>query len=161
LQEHFIGFAQFVAEAVERYSQPPYDVRYWEIWNEPDVGLGVIPAQSGFGCWGDPDDPYFGGGYYAEMLKVVYPVIKQVNPEIIVLIGGLLLDCDPVDPPESPPGSGILKDCSSAKFFQGILEEGGEIILMELAFTHMIIITMYSGSMAIITGIAHGRPRDR
>ena len=30
-------FASFVKEVVKRYSAPPYNVRHWEIWNDPDI----------------------------------------------------------------------------------------------------------------------------
>jgi hypothetical protein len=70
-----------------------------------------------FGCWGDNDDDYYGGGYYADMLKMVYHAVKSADPQAQVLIGGLLLDCDPADP-----------DCTNPKpprFFEGILQNGG------------------------------------
>ena len=55
-------------------------VKYWEIWNEPDIPAGSIsdPDQPG-GCWGDPADPYYGGQKYGEMLKAVYGTIKPVT----------------------------------------------------------------------------------
>lgn len=112
------AFTTFVRQLVERYTQPPYYVRYWELGNEPDVDPRIIAAGVPFGCWGDEHDPYYGGEYYAEMLKRVYPVIKQVNPEAQVLVGGLLLDCDPGMPPEG-------KDCLPARFLEGILLAGG------------------------------------
>lgn len=117
-EEHFSTFAKFMEDVVLRYSQPPYNIRYYEIGNEPDVGIGVVKGNSVFGCWGDRADPNFGGGYYAEMLKVVYPAIKATNPDAQVLIGGLLMDCDPSNPPEG-------KTCQETKFFEGILENGG------------------------------------
>jgi hypothetical protein len=107
-----------MTEVVERYSQPPYNVRYFEIGNEPDVGVGVVRADAQFGCWGDPADPNFGGGYYAEMLKVVYPAVKAANPQAQVMIGGLLMDCDPENPPEG-------KTCQEVRFLEGVLENGG------------------------------------
>ena len=116
-RQYFDEFADFMFDAVARYSQPPYNVEYWEIWNEPDVD----PAETPFkwiGCWGDKNDSYYGGGYYADMLKIVYPRIKQADPDAQVLVGGLLLDCDPNNP---PPG----KDCTSSKFLEGILVNGG------------------------------------
>ncbi len=75
--------ARFARAAVSRYSQPPYNIRVWELYNEPDnkrtdgwfVNLG--------GCWGNA------GRAYADMLKVVYPAIKQADPQAIVLIGAL------------------------------------------------------------------------
>ena len=111
-------FADFVNEAVSRYSQAPYHVKYWEIGNEPDVDPQLVKTKSVFGCWGDKQDPYYGGGYYADMLKVVYPVIKNADPEAKELFGGLLLDCDPNLPPEG-------KDCSPGTFLEGVLRNGG------------------------------------
>jgi hypothetical protein len=52
------------------------------------------------------------------MLKVVYPKIKAADPKAKVLVGGLLLDCDPNNPPSG-------KDCTPAKFLEGILMNGG------------------------------------
>jgi hypothetical protein len=120
------AFTAFMHELVGRYSQAPYHVRYWEIWNEPDAHSGV-PGNSPFGCWGDPKDQYYGGGYYAEMLKRVYPAIKQADPAAQVMLGGLLLDCDPDHPPAG-------KDCRSAHFFEGVLRNGGGAAFDILAF---------------------------
>jgi hypothetical protein len=118
-------FADFMQALVSRYSQPPYNVKYWELGNEPDVAYNGVPPRIGFGCWGEPEDNYFGGAYYAEMLRVVYPRIKAADPEAQVLIGGLLLDCDPVNPPETQPGSGEVKNCTPSRFLDGILNNGG------------------------------------
>lgn len=116
--DHLENFANFMKAAVERYSKPPYNVHYWELGNEPDIAKEqVTTPDNPFGCWGEFGDEYFGGRYYAEMLKAVYPVIKSVDSNAQVLIGGLLLDCDPNDP-----------DCTypvAVKFLDGILENGG------------------------------------
>ncbi len=114
-QSKFAAFASFMRELVSRYSQPPYNVRYWEIGNEPDASF--ISESSPFGCWGDLGDSYYGGGYYGEMLKVIYPQIKAADPNAQVLVGGLLMDCDPVNPPSG-------KNCTSSKFLEGILRAG-------------------------------------
>jgi hypothetical protein len=124
-EQAFDGFARFMQALVNRYSKPPYQVKFWEIGNEPDISSALVTSQSGIGCWGDPSDEYFGGGYYAEMLKVVYPQVKAADPNAQVLVGGLLLDCDPDNPPEVKAGSGTYKDCSSARFIEGILRNGG------------------------------------
>jgi hypothetical protein len=58
------------------------------------------------------------------MLKAVYPAVKAADPEAKLLVGGLLMDCDPVNPPETAPNSGELKDCTSSKFLEGILMAG-------------------------------------
>lgn len=114
------AFASFMRALVRRYSQPPYNVRYWEIGNEPDAAAS--PYLTVYGCWGDPEDDYYGGQAYGEMLKVVYRQIKSADKNAQVLIGGLLLDCDPNNPPIQPDGT--PKDCSSAYFLEGILRAG-------------------------------------
>ena len=117
------AFAAFLYDAVSRYSKPPYNIEYWEIWNEPDVAFTYDLANAPYGCWGDDNDKYYGGGYFAEVLKVVYPMIKAANPNAKVIVGGLLLDCDPrgetsycdkVNHNERPP-----------KYLEGILVAGG------------------------------------
>jgi hypothetical protein len=42
------GFAAFMRDAVARYSQHPYSVKYWEIYNEPDVVRNSEPIP--YGC---------------------------------------------------------------------------------------------------------------
>jgi hypothetical protein len=123
-QKALDDFAEFMEAAVRRYSQPPYNVRYWEIGNEPDIDHSLVNEKSIYGCWGEQDDPYYGGRYYGEMLKIVYPAVKQADPEARLLVGGLVLDCDPVNPPESAQGSGQLRDCSGSRFLEGIFESG-------------------------------------
>jgi len=108
-------FANFVRDVVKRYSVPPYNIKYWELGNEPDVDPTQVSSNSVFGCWGDMDDRYFGGGYYAEMLKVAYPAIKAADPMAKVLLGGLLLDCDPTE----------TDSCKAGKFLEGVLRNGG------------------------------------
>ncbi len=116
--EKLPAFANFLYEAVKRYSAPPYNVKYWEFGNEPDIDPEFVPSESPFGCWGDKTDIFYGGSYFAEMLKQVYPRVKAADPESQVLVGGLLLDCDPVNPPEG-------KDCTPSLFLEGILRSGG------------------------------------
>jgi hypothetical protein len=117
-QEHLDEFAHFLSALVARYSAAPYGVRFYELGNEPDVDPSLVNPDSWFGCWGDDTDEFYGGGYYAEMLKVATPAIKNGNHEARVYVGGLLLDCDPNNP---PPGN----DCKSSKFLEGILDNGG------------------------------------
>ncbi len=113
--QYYDEFAEFMYRVVSRYSIPPYNVQYWEIWNEPDVAYTLSDPQSQFGCLGDVNDSYYGGGNYANLLKVVYPAIKSANPKAQVLVGGLLLDCDP----------NKSSSCKSGKYFAGILRNGG------------------------------------
>ncbi len=108
-------FASFVHEVVKRYSVHPFNIKYLEMGNEPDVvrapELGYDPV---FGCWGDASQNNYGGEYYGEMLNHVYPAAKSANPKVQVGIGGLLLDCDPT----------FDKNCKTGKFFNGILRNG-------------------------------------
>lgn len=112
-------FARFMGEVAARYKGAPYNVHHWEIGNEPDVASGLVDPNSPFGCWGDASDSYYGGGYYAEMLKRVYPVIKRADPRAQVTLGGLLLDCDPTYT-YTP-----ARNCTPAKFLEGVLRNGG------------------------------------
>jgi hypothetical protein len=124
------SFYNFVYQLVSIYSAPPYNIRYFEFGNEPDADTAGLSAdiQAIFGCWADPNDKtYYGGEYYAEMLKRAYPAAKAANPQAIVMNGGLLLDCDPRYP---PPG----KDCLPAKFLEGILHNQGAAYFDMLAF---------------------------
>ena len=114
----WVDFYNFVYNLVLRYSAPPYNIQYWEFGNEPDVDPSLVAPDEQYGCWGNKNDPYYGGRYYAEMLKRAYPAVKAASPTSQVVIGGLLLDCDPTNPPPH-------KDCSPGKFFEGILRNQG------------------------------------
>ena len=117
--DKFAAFATFLSQLVTRYRFWPYHVTYWELGNEPDADPADVGPDSLWGCWGDKSDPVnYGGDVYADMLKVAYPAIKAANPQAQVLIGGLLMDCDPDNPPTG-------KDCSSSHFLDGILGNGG------------------------------------
>jgi hypothetical protein len=119
-QDALDDFADFVGEVVARYSGEPYNVKYWEIWNEPDAH-NSIPPTAPYGCWGDTTDAFYGGEYYAEMLKYVYPAVKGADPGAEVVLGGLLMWCDHEDPAPAPG----IGNCPSAKFLEGILRHGG------------------------------------
>ena len=112
------AFANFMHDTVARYSVAPFNVHYWEIWNEPDIDHSLGITNTGFGCWGDATDAYYGGGYYAQMLQAVYPQIKSADPNAKVLVGGLLLDCD-------PSLAGACADDKPPRFLEGILRAGG------------------------------------
>jgi hypothetical protein len=74
--------AQYMGAMAARYSQAPYNVHYWELWNEPDAAGGP-GNQWGWGL--HPDK-------YAQMLAAVYPVIKSADPNAVVMTGGLAFD---------------------------------------------------------------------
>ena len=95
-QEYLDDFATFVRKAVERYSYPPFNVRFWAFYNEPDNSDAVNWGGYLGGCWGfawNPNAaPGAGGAAYANMLKHVYPAVKAANPEALVVMGGLAYD---------------------------------------------------------------------
>ena len=121
------AFGTFMRAAVARYSKPPFGTLYFEIGNEPDVDTAVVQGDSVFGCWGNSADPNYGGGYYAEALKAVYPKMKAANPRAQVLVGGLLLDCDPSAPPAG-------RNCIESRFLEGILRAGGGAFFDAVSF---------------------------
>lgn len=108
-------FARFMSALAERYSTPEFNVHHWELGNEPDVDPDLVDPDNIFGCWGDADDPFYGGQQYGAMLNVVTPALKAADPEAVVWIGGLLLN----SPETRIPGQGRPE-----LFVQGILEAG-------------------------------------
>jgi hypothetical protein len=122
------AFGNFMNALVARYSKPPFNVKYWEIWNEPDVDPGLFTAAQRldypFGCYGNADDPYYGGREFGELLKIAYPRIKAADPTAVVMNGGLLMGCAPLGPgigceSRTPPSSPL-----QSKFFEGMLISG-------------------------------------
>ena len=88
-EEQFPAFANFAAQFAERYQD---QIHYIIIWNEPNLSLE----------WGyAPVDP----AKYVAMLRVVYPAIKAVNPNVQVLAGAL---APTLAPPGSPDGMNDL-----------------------------------------------------
>ena len=68
------GFCRYSEFVVRHFGD---DVRFYEIWNEWDIGIGLPePYRKG----GSPDD-------YVKLLKAVYPRIKAVDPDITVMAG--------------------------------------------------------------------------
>jgi hypothetical protein len=119
-ESKFAEFGDFLFDLVSRYKNAPYYVKYWQLYSEPDVDPSLAAPNSRYDCWGDIEDPFYGGGYYAQMLKTAYPKIKQADPEAQVIIGGLLLSCD--------PATGLCSDSheiAASKFFEGILANQG------------------------------------
>jgi len=110
------AFGDFLRALITRLKAPPYNVHYWAIWNEPDIDRRFRPDDPNgvLGCWGNWDDPYYGGQTYADMLKVANDQIKIADPTAKVLIGGLLLPCNPQTSPNTY--------CAMTKFFEGILK---------------------------------------
>jgi polysaccharide biosynthesis protein PslG len=71
---HYEDYANYVAAFAARYAE--LGVQHIIIWNEPNLRFE----------WGErPPDP----GAYAALLKVVYPRVKAVAPEAIIIAGAL------------------------------------------------------------------------
>ena len=127
-------FASFVTDMVNRYKNAPYFINSWEIWNEPDAPTNVDPSSQyvEWGCFGDftKTEPYFGAERYVKVLKTAYTAIKAADPDAEVVLGGLLLGCNPIHnlPPNDPwcPEAGT--------FFEGILAYGGGQYFDTLAY---------------------------
>lgn len=86
-------YLRFVEALVERYDGDGKEdgpgslrIRYWEIYNEPDLTSPQYAVFPVWGFWGN--EPV----KYAELLKAVYPVMKRANPEVRIVFGGLALD---------------------------------------------------------------------
>ncbi len=107
-QEHYPQFAHFVGAFVKHFRGR---VSYIIIWNEPNVNLE----------WGyRPVDPEG----YTRLLKEVYPVAKQANPEVKVLAGALA-------PTLAPPNS--TDAMSDLEYLQRMYDAGARDSFDELA----------------------------
>ncbi|MDO8670011.1 MAG: cellulase family glycosylhydrolase, partial [Dehalococcoidia bacterium] len=75
------AFREVVTALADHYSKAPYNVHYWEFYNEPD-NKSVDYAWLG-GCWGN--DPKA----YRDMLQVAHDALQAVDPSAKVVLGGL------------------------------------------------------------------------
>lgn len=70
--EHLDKWLDYVRRVVTRYKDR---LRYWEVWNEPDLE----------GFWKDKPNPKD----YAKLLNATHATIKRIDPELVVLHGGV------------------------------------------------------------------------
>ncbi len=70
--QHLDAWLEYVRRVVERYRDR---IRYWEVWNEPNLE----------GFWKATPS----GADYATLLRETYKTIKAIDPELVVLYGGL------------------------------------------------------------------------
>jgi hypothetical protein len=126
------AFGNFIYALVQRYSSAPYQIKYLEIWNEPDVDPSLLSnGDLPFGCLGDKSDTlYYGGKKFATVLQTVSLNAKAANPNIKIIVGGLLLDCNPNDPPYFQPE----KKCIPSRYLEGILAVGGKSYFDGISF---------------------------
>jgi hypothetical protein len=109
--------AQLMGAMVERYDGDGVQdapgspkIPYFELYNEPDVGANSLDER-----WGDHPDKY------AEMLKAVYPAIKQANPAAQVVFGGIAFDFFTDQDKLHPENNGPFV----RSFFANVLKNGG------------------------------------
>lgn len=142
-EDRFQDFAAFLQALVVRYSAPPFNVHHWELGNEPDVDPRLLGPNAQFGCWGNQDDPYYGGEHYGRMLAAVTPRIKAADPGANVIIGGLLL---------ASPNTSTLAVGRPESFLEGILRSGAAPYFDGVGFhAH----TSYDGKAIDYSGITH------
>jgi hypothetical protein len=77
---------QFMQAVVRRYGAPPYNVKHWEMYNEPDNGSPWFADDPGYGYFGQQPEAY------VDMLRLVYTPIKAIDPDAQVVLGGLAYD---------------------------------------------------------------------
>ena len=87
-------YALYLYKMVPRYKN---QVKFWEIWNEPDVNWGydaIKPADEE-GSWWTNDPPpcnfvlHAPVYHYIRMLRISYEVIKSIDPTAYVAVGGI------------------------------------------------------------------------
>ncbi|MCB0687267.1 MAG: hypothetical protein KDC53_12105, partial [Saprospiraceae bacterium] len=87
-------FARYVYLLVQNYGEY---VRFWEVWNEPDLDIGgnaiLLPGQPG--NWWENDPPACEVQIqapvyeYIRLLRITYEVVKTLAPQDYVAVGGL------------------------------------------------------------------------
>ncbi len=114
-ESKFPEVAEFLTALVERYDGDGINdatshpiVNYIELYNEPDGG--PIPNAGNFSTWGN------NGAAYAKLLAAVVPKMRQANPNVKVLLGGLAYDSFTTD---TPPGNFVRK------FLDDVIAAGG------------------------------------
>ncbi|PID85400.1 MAG: hypothetical protein CSB13_08295 [Chloroflexi bacterium] len=103
----YADFAEYAAAFAERYQG---QVEYIIIGNEPNLSYewGYRPTQ--------PSD-------YVDLLAVVYPAVKEANPDIQLLAGALAPTLEPADSPWGLNDLLYLQgiyDAGGAQFFDGL-----------------------------------------
>jgi hypothetical protein len=76
---------EFMTASVARYGAPPYNVKHWEIYNEPDNSWEYY-AEKGYGYFGHNPQGY------VDILSAIYGPIKAIDPNAKVVFGGLSHD---------------------------------------------------------------------
>ena len=85
---HFItpnpqDFADFAAAAAARYAS---DIRYWEVWNEPNhcINGQDAPLEWDGLCWAPPNPDEYG-----KLMRAAYSAMRRAAPDSRIVLGGL------------------------------------------------------------------------
>lgn len=81
----YAEYARFMQARVAEFPE----VRYWQLWNEMDLGFTDI-----FGANRPEVSLRQRGRNYAQMLEEAYPAIKRANPRALVITGGIASGID-------------------------------------------------------------------
>ncbi len=100
---------EFMEAVVTRYGAPPYRVKYWEFYNEPDNGSEEAAETGEVGFFGHQPQAY------VDLLQAVYQPIKAVDPGAQIVFGGIAYDAF-----DDPWGGPFVRT-----FLDGVLENGG------------------------------------
>jgi hypothetical protein len=99
---------QFMQAAVAYYGAEPFNVKYWEFYNEPDNGSVVHSEAGQLGYFGKQPEAY------VALLRAVYGPMKAVDPEAQIVFGGIAYDN------WTDTGGPFIKD-----FLDRVLQQGG------------------------------------
>jgi len=118
---------EFLRELVNRYKGPPYNMKYWELYNEPDIKVASPQGELYGGCWGN------NGTAYAQMLAVAGAAIHGADPEARVLLGPLAYEWwngdffnSGIDPSITPgPTEWSTSGSEFPDFLEVVLNNGG------------------------------------
>jgi hypothetical protein len=126
---HMAQSAAQIAKIITRYP----GIQHWEIGNEVDfepnapIQSGVPSRDSGIGCWGNPNDPYYGGEQYGRFLIEIKKALVERGSSAKLWIGGLALHyryCQ-------TDWDATINNCAGnqvsvrTRFFEGILRAKG------------------------------------
>lgn len=87
--ENYIDFANFINALITKYGTSLFYAV--SLFNEPDtVRQELAQNWKYFGAWIEGDNVNQGGKDYAEMTKIVYPIVKARFPGVFVHVGELM-----------------------------------------------------------------------
>lgn len=82
------AFGRFLKALAQRYKETPYNVRHWELINEPD-NTDVNEGKFLGGCWGSYPVQY------VALLQLASTEIKGVDPQAKIVLGGIAYESIP------------------------------------------------------------------